>query len=81
MDKVALGKYEFSHTEWLGVSDEAKKFIRRMMEFDPNQRYSAAQALNDPWFKLALGETVIDRPLAVSALTNLKQFRVIVVLV
>lgn len=75
MDKVALGKYEFTHTEWLGVSDEAKKFIRRMMEFDPNQRYSAAQALNDPWFKLALGETVVDKPLAVSALTNLKQFR------
>lgn len=76
MDKVAIGKYEFNHVEWNGVSDEAKKCIKRMMEFDPTQRYSAQQALNDPWFKLTLGEAVFDKPLAVSALTNLKQFRV-----
>jgi len=45
------------------------------MEYDPNQRYSAEQALNDPWFKHILGETAVDKPLAISALQNLKQFR------
>jgi len=76
MDKVSTGKYDFNHAEWVGVSDEAKRLIRRMMEYDPNQRYSAEQALADPWFKIMLGETSIDRPLAISCLSNLKQFRV-----
>jgi len=75
MDRVAAGKYDFNHAEWSDISDEAKKLIRRMMEYDPNQRCSAEQALNDPWFKATLGETSLDRPLAITALTNLKQFR------
>jgi len=76
MDRVASGKYDFNSGEWSGVSEEAKKFIRRMMEYDPNARYSAEQALSDPWLKLMLGETTIDKPIAISALTNLKHFRV-----
>jgi len=75
MDRVASGKYDFNSGEWSGVSEEAKKFIRRMMEYDPNARYSAEQALSDPWLKLMLGETTIDKPIAISALTNLKHFR------
>jgi len=75
MDKVAAGKYDFSHNEWNDVSDEAKKLIKKLMEYDPNSRISAEQALNDPWFKHMLGESTLDKPLAVSALNNLKQFR------
>ena len=76
MDKVAAGKYEFSPEEWSGISEEAKKLIKKMMEYDPNNRYSAEQALNDPWFKRTLGDGNFDKPLALSALNNLKQFRV-----
>ena len=76
MDKGATGKYDFSQVEWMGVSDEAKDLIRKMMEYNPQNRYSADQALNHKWFKIMLGEDQIDRPLAISALTNLKHFRV-----
>jgi len=76
MDKVTLGKVEFNQAEWQNVSSEAQRLIKKMMEYDPNQRYSAQQALNDPWFKMLLGDTAIDRPLTLSALTNLKHFRV-----
>jgi len=75
MDKVAIGKLEFNQAEWQSVSEEAQKCIKKMMEYDPNNRYSAQQALNDPWFKMILGETAIDKPLTISALTNLKHFR------
>jgi len=75
VDKVLSGKYEFNPAEWIGISEDAIKFIKKMMEYDPNQRYSAEQALNDPWFKTMLGEANYDKPLTVSTLMNLKQFR------
>jgi len=75
MDKVATGKFDFKHPEWANVSDEAIRLIKKMMEFDPVQRCSAEQALNDPWFKFILGDTTMDKPLTVSALNNLRQFR------
>jgi len=75
MDKVALGKYDFHHEEWKGVSEDAKKFIRKLMELDVPNRYSALQALDDPWLKKVLGQQEIDKPLAMSALKNLKSFR------
>jgi len=75
MDKIAIGEYDFHSVEWKGVSEDAKKFIRRLMEMDVAQRYSAAQALDDPWLKEVLGQQEIDEPLAMSALKNLKSFR------
>jgi len=75
MEKVSAGKYDFHHEEWKGVTPEAKKFIEKMMEIDVNKRYSAEQALNDPWIKKMCGATEVDRPLAISALKNLKSFR------
>lgn len=39
----------FADEEWLFVSGEAKAFIRRLLQKDPQFRYSAAEALNDPW--------------------------------
>lgn len=39
----------FADEEWLFISGEAKAFIRRLLEKNPLARYSAAQALMDPW--------------------------------
>ena len=77
LNKVAVGSYNFKASEWGGVSQQAKDFVKRLMEIDPAKRYSAEEALCDPWFKSVLGDTTsFDRPLAVSTLTNLKHFRV-----
>lgn len=76
LKKVSTGKYDFKASEWDLVSDQAQNLIKRMLEFNPQDRCSAEEALKDPWFKLILGEQTLDKPLAVSALTNLKHFRV-----
>ncbi len=73
---MSTGKYSFDFPEWRSVSKQAKALVSKMLELDPKKRITAEQALNDPWFKLVLGETTFDKPLAVSTLTNLKQFRV-----
>mgnify|MGYP007122279021 FL=1 len=46
-----------------------------MLEFDPKLRCNAESALNDPWIK-KYATIEIDKPLAISALNNLKSFRV-----
>jgi len=39
----------FSPEEWGNISQECKDFINRTLTLDPNKRYSAMQALKDPW--------------------------------
>lgn len=42
-------KLNFETKVWKGISDDAKKFLSKMICKDPAQRYSAAEALKDPW--------------------------------
>lgn len=76
MNKVAIGHYSFDEPEWLHVSDDAKKLIKKLLKFEPAKRISAERALNDPWIKNHVAAKEIDRPIAISQLTNLKTFRV-----
>jgi len=75
--QVAKGKYSFDFPEWKSVSKKARNLVERMLQLDPKKRCSAEEALNDPWFKHMLGEARLDKPLAVTTLTNLKHFRVL----
>ena len=68
LDKVKIGKYNFDQEEWKGVSEDAKKFIRKMLEYDVKHRYNAEQALNDPWLKKFSLSKEIDKPIAVNTL-------------
>lgn len=36
LEKVAKGEYDFDSEEWDSISDEAKQFIKKMMEYDPS---------------------------------------------
>ena len=76
IDKVKQGQFDFDGDEWNSVSDDAKLFVKKLLEFDPKRRYSAEQALADPWLAKQSESTQFDKPLAMKALTNLKSFRV-----
>jgi len=54
---VCRGKYSFPRDEWDAVSNEAKNLIRKLLTKNPRRRPSAAEALEDPWFKQCLGGT------------------------
>eukprot|EP01017_Pseudomicrothorax_dubius_P047572 TRINITY_DN8567_c0_g1_i1.p1 TRINITY_DN8567_c0_g1~~TRINITY_DN8567_c0_g1_i1.p1 ORF type:complete len:346 (-),score=103.20 TRINITY_DN8567_c0_g1_i1:207-1244(-) len=75
MDKVTKGQYSFEGSEWANVSEAAKNFIRRTMEYDVTRRLSAYEALNDEWILKASSNPELDRPLVVNAFNNLKTFR------
>ncbi|CAK95072.1 unnamed protein product (macronuclear) [Paramecium tetraurelia] len=74
MEKVSKGVYSFDTQEWEEVTKEGKEFIRKMLQFDPTKRYSAQQALNDPWIKKFTNPTEFDRPLMTKVLTNMRRF-------
>eukprot|EP00929_Paragymnodinium_shiwhaense_P015261 TRINITY_DN123322_c0_g1_i1.p1 TRINITY_DN123322_c0_g1~~TRINITY_DN123322_c0_g1_i1.p1 ORF type:complete len:556 (+),score=125.76 TRINITY_DN123322_c0_g1_i1:105-1772(+) len=47
---VMLGNFSFpSSLGWDDVSEEAKAFVRALLKFDASERYTALQALQDPW--------------------------------
>lgn len=47
--KILKGTYVFQAKEGTMVSKDAKLFIQKLLAYNPAQRYSAAQALKDPW--------------------------------
>ncbi len=60
--------------EWDVVSDEAQDLIKKLMTYDPKERYSWADALKHPWFTTQVNDE-IDTANTLAALENLKEFR------
>ncbi len=49
---VMNGKFDFMPEEyWADISSEAKAFIRKMLQVDPNKRGTAREALQHPWIQ------------------------------
>ncbi|ETI43887.1 CAMK/CAMK1 protein kinase, variant 1 [Phytophthora nicotianae CJ01A1] len=67
--KIRSGVLDFPHPYWTNVSDGAKDLIRNLLNVSPQERFSAAQALNHPWIK---GE-YSEQPLS-SAILEMKRF-------
>ncbi|XP_066547127.1 serine/threonine-protein kinase DCLK3 [Amia ocellicauda] len=48
---IQLGEYEFLPPYWDNISDGSKDLISKLLQVDPEKRYTAAQALQHPWVK------------------------------
>lgn len=51
LSKVRKGSYQFEPKYWRHISQDAKKLIGMLLKFEPEQRYTAEQALQDTWIK------------------------------
>ncbi|CAG8490881.1 4296_t:CDS:2 [Diversispora eburnea] len=49
-DSILKGVYDFDNDYWSGISDEAKDLINKMLEYNPDKRITANDALQHPWF-------------------------------
>lgn len=52
---IRRGAVVFYDPEWTTISAEAKDLIRKMLHTDPQERISAEQALQHPWFEQSAG--------------------------
>lgn len=78
MDQIIAGTYDFAGKEWSLVSEKAKNFVAKLMNYNPDERLSAEQALADPWI-LELTHNKKNEPddqMTLNALGNLKTYRV-----
>lgn len=47
--KVFAGQFSFPSPEWDNISADAKDLLSKMLTYDPEERISAAEALQHPW--------------------------------
>ncbi|KAL3913369.1 MAG: hypothetical protein SGILL_006519 [Bacillariaceae sp.] len=60
---VARAPLEFPSPEWDDISDEAKDFVTKMLQRDPQNRPTAEQALEHPWIAKHVVPPGIPKPL------------------
>jgi calcium-dependent protein kinase len=48
-EKVKKGKFEFYQEDWGHISEDAKDLIKKLLEYNPNDRISTAEAFAHPW--------------------------------
>lgn len=73
MKKVEKGKYDITKGVWKTSSKEAKDLIKKLLTYKPEDRISAEDALQHPWFQDFKVE--VDSTATGNALGNLKTFR------
>ena len=63
---IQKGSFKFLSPEWDEISDEAKAFIKRLLQVDPSLRPGASQALVDPWFEKTMDGDAAEASLRVN---------------
>ena len=79
MERVSYGKYDLESPPFNKLSKNSLDLIQRLLTMDPDQRISAEQALNHPWFKefksQELYNRINDRDTIKSLISNLKRYK------
>lgn len=65
----------FGHQSWQHVSEEAKILLRKMLDKNPNTRYTIEQVFNDNWLQTRGLSKVPDKELEADSLQRLSCFR------
>jgi calcium-dependent protein kinase len=73
--KVKEGKYRTDEEEWQNISNDAIDIINKLLQYEPHNRISAAEALQHKWIR-EQSTVEIDKEISTKTLQNLKNFSV-----
>lgn len=48
-EKIRMGEYTMNSSEWTDISEDAKQLVRSLLQVNPQQRWTAKQALHCRW--------------------------------
>mmetsp|Transcript_4010 Transcript_4010/g.5291 ORF Transcript_4010/g.5291 Transcript_4010/m.5291 type:complete len:520 (+) Transcript_4010:88-1647(+) len=68
---IMSGTFDYPAQEWGNISQEAKDFIKKLLNLDASERPTAAEAMQDKWFQVAHAEPV---PIVASVGSRLESF-------
>ena len=54
------------------MSVDAKKLIKKLLTYNPRERPTAEEAINDPWLKHYAGQTKLNKASAIRTFKNLE---------
>lgn len=72
LSSVMKGKYTLDIPELKSLSTAVKTLIRKMLTYNPRERISIEEALNDEWFKLVLKKE--EKLVTINVLNNIRSF-------
>ena len=47
--KIRVGKWKFQEEDWKHISKDAQDFVKNCLDVDPEQRWTAGEALKSAW--------------------------------
>ena len=71
-ENIEEGKVVFQGPEWKRVSVDAKKLIKKLLTYNPRERPTAEDALNDAWLKHYAGQVKMNKANAIRSFKNLE---------
>ncbi|CAD8178240.1 unnamed protein product [Paramecium pentaurelia] len=75
IEKVKKGTYSFESNGLEDISKEAKDCIKKLLSYDPTKRYSAQQALQDPWIQKFTNIPEVEQQIIKKILINMINFK------
>lgn len=77
-ERIVEGHYEMPLERWSHISEEAKALVKKMLEYNPEKRISAADALEHPWIEETARATEnVHKEAFQEVLRNLKAYKVV----
>lgn len=73
--RVVIGDYSLKSAEWKNVSESAKDLVKHTLEYLPEKRISAKEALEHKWMTEITSGVASKSQVDISALSNLQSFR------
>ncbi len=71
---ILTDEVDFKRSHWSGISDDAKDFVKMLLNKDPSKRPTAKEALKHPWLRGRIEERSSGRPLSLAVVQRIQRF-------
>jgi len=71
-DQILNGEYDYPDEYWEDISDEAKDLIDNLLMVEPDERFTAKEAMEHPWLQGAAKDKILHVPEKMTEMKNAK---------
>jgi len=71
---IFTDELNFKRSHWDGISDDAKDFVKTLLNKDPTKRPTAKEAMKHPWLRGRIEDRSSGRPLSLAVVQRIQRF-------